>query len=114
MLAMIVRRIGEPKASLADSFVQNSVYSYYGAPILGTIGNVIAYSRRRRASTPSILVNWSTGIRAFVSRSATTYFTTSAVGGGRIYLSSANCGEFNALDEAIGRVLGGWALPSRE
>jgi hypothetical protein len=61
MLKMIDRRTGEPKASLADPFVQNSVYSYYGAPIPGTMGNIIAYLRRRRALTPSILVNWSTG-----------------------------------------------------
>jgi hypothetical protein len=92
MLKMIDRRTGEPKASLADPFVQNSVYSYYGAPIPGTMGNIIAYLRRRRALTPSILVNWSTGqlvnwstgqlvnwstgIGAFVSRSSTTCSTT--------------------------------------
>lgn len=105
MLEMIVRRIGESKASLADPFVQNSVYSYYGAPILGTMGNVIAYSRQRRPSTPSILVNWSTEIRAFVARSATTYSLPPLLVG-RIYLSGANRGEFNAFDDATGRVLG--------
>jgi outer membrane protein assembly factor BamB len=74
----------------------------------------MAYSSQRSASTPSILVNWSTGTKAFVWRSATTYSTAPAVGGGRIYLSRANPGELNALDEATGRVLWGWAPPLGE
>jgi outer membrane protein assembly factor BamB len=113
-LEMIDRRTGEPKASLADPFFQNSFYSYYGAPVLGTMGNVMAYSSQRSASTPSILVNWSTGTKTMVWRSASTYSTAPAVGGGRIYLSRANPGELNALDEATGRVLWGWAPPLGE
>jgi hypothetical protein len=111
---MVVRRIGEPKASLADPSVQNSVYSYYGAPILRTMGNVIAYSRQRRALRPSILVNWSTGIRAIVLRSAITYFHYLRCWWRRIHLSGASCAEFNALDDATGRVSRGWAPPSGE
>jgi hypothetical protein len=96
---MVVRRIGEPKASLADPSVQNSVYSYYGAPILRTMGNVIAYSRQRRA---------------IVLRSAITYFHYLRCWWRRIYLSGASCAEFNALDDATGRVSRGWAPPSGE
>jgi hypothetical protein len=117
---MIDRRTGEPKASLADPFVQNIVYSYYGAPIPGTMGNIIAYLRRRRALTPSILVNWSTGQLVNGNRGlrlAQFYylFHYSAVGSGRIYLSDANRGEFNALMKPQAASWGGgWAPHSEE
>jgi hypothetical protein len=113
-LEMIDRRTGEQKASLSDPFFQNSFYSYYGAPILGTTGNVMAYSSQRSASTPSILVNWSIAGKAYVWRSAATYSTAPAVGGGRVYLSRADPGELNALDEATGRVAWSWTAPSGE
>jgi hypothetical protein len=67
-----------------------------------------------RALRPSILVNWSTGIRAIVSRSAITYFHYLRCWWRRIYLSGASCAEFNALDDATGRVSRGWAPPSGE
>lgn len=113
-LEMIDRRTGDIRASLADPFFQNSFYSYYGAPILGSMGNVMAYSSQRSASTPSILVNWSITNKSYVWRSANTYSTAPAVGGGRIYLSRSNPGELNALDEATGRLLWGWAPPIEE
>lgn len=113
-LEMIDRLTGDVKASLVDPFFQNSFYSYYGAPILGTVGNVMAYSSQRSASTPSILVNWSTVDKTFVWRSAATYSTAPAVGNGRVYLSRADPGELNVLDEATGRVLWGWAPPLGE
>ncbi len=108
-LEMIDRRTGDVQASLIDSFFQNSFYSYYGAPILGSMGNVMAYCSQRSASNPSVLVNWSIANKAYVWRSANTYPTALAVGGGRIYLSRSNPGELNALDEATGRLLWGWA-----
>jgi hypothetical protein len=116
-MQMVVRRIGEPKAGLADPSVQNSVYSYYGAPILRTMGNVIAYSRQRRASVaPRRHRTWSTGQRESGPSSRAVLspiFTTSAVGGGeftRRVPTAAN----SALDEATGRVSRGWALPTAE
>lgn len=113
-LEMIDRRTGDVQASLPDPFFQNSFYSYHGAPILGSMGNVMAYSSQRSASTPSILVNWSIANKAYAWRSANTYSTAPAVGGGRIYLSRSNPGELNALDEATGRVVWGWAPPIEE
>jgi outer membrane protein assembly factor BamB len=113
-LEMIDRKTGTSKASLTDPFFQNSFYSYYGAPILGTMGNVMAYSSQRSASTPSILVNWSTATKAYVWRSAATYSTAPAVGNGLVYLSHADPGELDALDEATGKVLWGWAPPLGE
>jgi len=113
-LEMIDRISGEVKASLADPFFQNSFYSYYGAPILGSMGNVMAYSSQRSASTPSVLVNWSIADRAYAWRSANTYSTAPAVGGGRIYLSRNTPGQLDALDEATGRVVWSWAPPAQE
>ena len=103
-LELINRRTGDITASLTDPFFQNSFYSYYGAPILGTMGNVMAYSSQRSAGTPSILVNWSLSTKAYAWRSATTYATAPAVGAGRVYLSRADPGQLDALDEATGRV----------
>jgi outer membrane protein assembly factor BamB len=113
-LEMIDRRTGDTVASLADPFFQSSGYSYFGAPVLGSMGNVMAYSGLRSASTTSILVNWSIGTKAYVWRSANTYSTAPAVGGGRVYLSRSNPGELNVLDESDGRVLWGWTPPLDE
>lgn len=113
-LEMIDRQTGEIQASLTDPFFQNSFYSYYGAPILGSMGNVMAYSSQRSATTPSVLVNWSIANKAYAWRSANTYSTAPAVGSGRIYLSRSNPGELNVLDEATGRLLWGWAPPIEE
>ncbi|WP_230782410.1 hypothetical protein [Sphingomonas sp. Leaf37] len=63
---MIDRWTGNIRASLIDPFFQNSFYSYYGAPILGSMGNVMAYSSQRSASMPSMLVNWSITNMAYV------------------------------------------------
>jgi outer membrane protein assembly factor BamB len=113
-MELVDRRTGELKASLADPFYQRSFYDYYGAPVLGSMNNVMAYSSQRGASTPSILVNWSLATKAYAWRSATTYSTAPAVGGGRVYLSRANPGELNVLDEATGTLLWGWAPPVDE
>ena len=113
-LELINRRTGDITASLTDPFFQNSFYSYYGAPILGTMGNVMAYSSQRSAGTPSILVNWSLSTKAYAWRSATTYATAPAVGAGRVYLSRADPGQLDALDEATGRVQWSWSAPTGE
>ncbi len=113
-LELIDRRTGEVKSSLQDPFFQNSFYSYHGAPVIGSMGNVMAYSSQRGPSTPSILVNWSIANKAYSWRSASTYSTAPAVGGGKVYLSRANPGELNVLDETTGRLLWGWAPPVDE
>ena len=113
-LELVDRRTGERKASLTDPFYQRSFYDYYGAPVLGSMNNVMAYSSQRSASTPSILVNWSLATKAYAWRSASTYSTAPAVGGGRVYLSRANPSELNVLDEATGTVLWSWTPSSNE
>lgn len=113
-IELIDRQTGEIKGSLTDPFFQSSGYDYHGAPILGSTGNVMAYSGHRGPSSPSILVNWSIADKAYKWRSANTYSTTPAVGGGRIYLSKSTPGELNVLDEETGRLLWGWAPPVDE
>jgi hypothetical protein len=113
-LELIDRRTGAIKASLADPFFQNSFYSYFGSPVIGSMGNVMAYSSQRSSMTPSILVNWSIKEQAYKWRSAATYATAPAVGDGKVYLSRATPGELNVLDEATGKLLWGWAPPVDE
>lgn len=113
-MEVVDRKTGEMKRRMPDPFFQNSFYDYYGAPILGSSANVLAYSSQRGSTTPSILVNWSLSTGAYAWRSADVYSTTPAVGAGVVYLARNDPGRLDALSEASGAVQWSWTPPVGE
>jgi hypothetical protein len=110
---IIDRETGSAKATYPDPFFQSNSYSYYGAPILGSMRNVLAYSGHRGSASPSVLVDWSIA-SGYVWRSADSYVTTPAVGGGSVYLARNDAARLDSLDEATGAVQWSWTPPSGE
>ncbi|MCC2975413.1 PQQ-binding-like beta-propeller repeat protein [Sphingomonas sp. PL-96] len=113
-IEVIDRKTGAIQKRMVDPFFQRDFYDYYGAPILGTKGNVVAYSGTRDAGSPSVLVNWSMATGAYAWRSAESYTTTPAVGGGFVYLARNDPGRLDALSEDSGVVQWSWTPPSGE
>ncbi|MBO9623565.1 MAG: PQQ-binding-like beta-propeller repeat protein [Sphingomonas sp.] len=113
-LQVIDRNSGALKKSIPDPFFQSNGYSYYGAPILGSNGNVLAYSGQRGSASSSVLVDWSIANGAYAWRSADTYTTSPAVAGGMVYLARNNPGRFDALSEATGAIQWSWTPPAGE
>ncbi|MFV0624801.1 hypothetical protein ACBY01_12440 [Sphingomonas sp. ac-8] len=113
-IEVIDRATGALKQHLLDPFFQNSGYDYHGAPILGSNANVLAYSGHRGDGSPSVLVNWSKTTGAYAWRSADSYSTTPAVGGGIVYLARNNPGRLDALNESSGAPQWSWTPPAGE
>lgn len=113
-IEVIDRKTGAIYKRMVDPFFQRDFYDYYGAPILGTKGNVVAFSGNRDPGSPSVLVNWSMTTGAYAWRSAESYATTPAVGGGFVYLARNNPGRLDALSEDSGVVQWSWTPPFGE
>ncbi|MFK3888698.1 PQQ-binding-like beta-propeller repeat protein [Sphingomonas sp. NPDC079357] len=113
-LGVIDRISGALLQSIKDPFYQQNFYDYYGGPIIGSRGNVMAYSGNRSSQTPSVLVNWSIADGGVAWRSGDSYVTSPALGGGSVYLARNQPGRLDALDEATGAVRWSWSPPSGE
>lgn len=113
-LGVIDRVSGALLQSIKDPFYQQNFYDYYGGPILGSRGNVMAYSGNRSSQTPSVLVNWAIADGSVAWRSGDSYVTSPAVGDGMVYLARNQPGRLDALDEASGTVRWSWSPPSGE
>jgi len=116
-LFILDKLTGSEKARVSDPFGSGSGYSYHGAPVLGSRGNVIgfaggAFSGRassnveqydqRKLSSFNIAdakYEWSTG---------NAYLTAPAVGGGMLYAARNNPMALDAIDEASGKVVWTW------
>lgn len=113
-LEVLDRNTGELKKSLPDPFFRTNGYSYYGAPILGSSGNVLAYSGHRGSASPSVLVSWSIANGAHAWRSADVYSTSPAVGNGVVYLARNVPSRLDALNETTGAIQWSWTPPAGE
>lgn len=118
-LAVIDRAAGSVLATIADPF-GNTNTSYHGAPLIGSRGNVIAYSGgtysgRASSSTepvePRVLSSFDLAGRRIAWRSQNTYMTAPALARGVVYVGSNRSPALHGLDEATGQVIWSWTVP---
>lgn len=95
--------------STADPFFSFSSYSYPGAPMLGSGGDVIAYSG---ASYYRPLVKFPATGAASILGADTGYNTPPAIANGVIYAADGT--HLNAISEADGSILWSWTQPGYE
>lgn len=113
-LGVFDRLSGALTVSLSDPFYQSNFYDYYGAPLLGSLDDVMVYSGNRGENTPSVLLNWTVKDAKLAWRSGDAYSTTPAVGGGIVYLARNTPARLDALDEGSGAVRWSWSAPAGE
>jgi outer membrane protein assembly factor BamB len=116
------RMTGATVASIADPFAPASTsYSMFSAPMLGAIGDVIAFSgsgfsgygwssSEQYGSRP--LVSYDVAGKTVAWRSANAYLTHPAIANGVIYSARNAPATLDALSEADGHVLWSWTPPA--
>lgn len=109
----IVKHIADPASAEASAY-----YSYYGAPMIGSHGNVIAYSGssfsgRADSTTEQYwerpLVSFNIAGGAVEWTSVRKYITAPAVAGGVVYAASESSFTLDAIDEVTGQILWSWS-----
>lgn len=112
---------GAEKARIADPFGGQSGYSYHGAPVLGSRGNVIAFaggafSGRASSNTEQYeqrkLSSFSISAAKYEWSTASAYLTAPAVGAGFVYAARNNPAALDAIDESTGQVAWSWSPPA--
>ncbi len=108
----IVKRIPDPASDGTWG------YSYHAAPVIGSHGNVIAYSGsafsgRGDATTEQFeerpLVSFNIAAGNVEWTTARKYNTAPAVAGGVVYAASKSNFTLDAIDEATGQILWSWS-----
>ncbi|OEZ56721.1 outer membrane biogenesis protein BamB [Duganella sp. HH105] len=121
-LSVLDRLTGATVATIKDPFFPGSSgYSEFSAAMLGSSGNVIAFSgggfSGRAASNSEqyesrVLVNYDVKKKAVAWRTEGTYKTHPALGNGVIYAASAT--QLDAISETDGKVQWSWKLPATD
>lgn len=121
-LSVLDRLTGTSVATIQDPFFPGSSgYSEFSAAMLGSSGNVIAFSGggfSGRASSNSeqyesrVLVNYDVKKKAVAWRTEGTYKTHPALGNGVIYAASNT--QLDAISEVDGKVQWSWKLPATD
>lgn len=111
---------GKELARINDPFGSASGYSYHGAPMLGSRGNVIsfaggAFSGMASASTEQYdqrkLSSFDILDKKYEWSTANAYLTAPAVGHGVIYAARNDPMALDAIEESTGKLLWTWTAP---
>ena len=118
ILNVINAKTGNTDTQIDDPFGNNTDnYSYFGAPILGTRHNLIAFAggafsgNSNSSSEPydqRVLSSFNLATKQYEWSTAYAYLTTPAVGNGVIYAARNNPMSLDAVDEATGQILWSW------
>lgn len=111
------RTTGALFKSMADPFFAWGGYSYYGGPILGSRGNVLAYSGSffsANGGAAKPLVNYALASGTYSWRTADVYATMPALAKGVVYVARNDPMRLDAISEETGGVLWSWTPPAGE
>ena len=96
-------------SSTSDPYNPGQGYSYHGAPMLGLVDSVTAFSgggSSYRSARP--LINYSVANNAARWRTFRAYITHPATAKGIVYAGSNTPKSFDAIDETTGQILWSW------
>ncbi|HEY5997533.1 MAG TPA: PQQ-binding-like beta-propeller repeat protein, partial [Candidatus Deferrimicrobiaceae bacterium] len=112
---------GTSFASIPDPYGSaSSGYSYHGAPVIGSRGNVLgfsgdAFSGRAMSNVEQyeqrVFSSFLVGTRAWEWATANPYLTAPALANGVLYAGRNNPMSLDAISEVTGRVMWSW-IPS--
>lgn len=110
------RLTGARVKTIGDPFWVWNGYSYGGTPMLGSANHVIAYSGNGQGTYPVSfpLVDYDVEAGANRWRTASLYSVIPAVAKGVVYAASNQTQQFDAIEEATGKVLWSWRPPTGE
>jgi len=101
---------GSAVEMISDPNATAYTYSYGGAPIVGSSGDVLALSGTQEQIRKITRFNIATGTVAWGT--ANGYKTTPAIAGGVIYAARNSPGIVDAINEADGTVAWSWPMPA--
>jgi len=122
MLSIFEKTSGEIVGSITDPF-GNFDYDYHGSPVIGSNGNVLAFSGGAfsgRASSnvehydDRVISNFDIANNEYVWSSQHVYKTFFATSNGIVYAGKNNPVSLDAIDESTGEILWSWVAPSTE
>lgn len=112
-LFLIDRVTGTTSATITDPFGSNPDEDYHGAPMIGGRNNVFTFAGGASSNVEQyeqrVFSSFNINTKSYEWSTSYAYLTAPAVANGLIYAARNSPMSLDAIDEATGKVLWGWA-----